>query len=574
MRINPRRPVTSTVARAMFLILLLSVITTGFALFTLASSLSDAEAVNVSGSMRMQSYRLAYDIQGESALYEHHIEQFDHSLYSPTMKDLLEWDVPDEITYHYLALIKRWEVLSELLKGSDREHYILQVADFVEQIDRFVLELQRHSEKKLIVLGWVAGLGLGGILIVSLFVVHFVRKEIVRPLRLFAKASEQIKNRNFDIEIGIDGHTELSMLAKTFNAMTADLGNLYRGLEKAVDEKTHRLQHANQSLKVLYDCSQQLSVSHLSTEHFQSILNYLSSLEGIKAVRLTVGKSNGGEFNLSSGELSHDTWHQMALSLDGEWLGSLEWQAELPCPDQALINNVAQILARGIYYNRAQKQTEQLLLMEERATIARELHDSIAQSLSYLKIQVALLKRQVATDCKTDDCNGARQAIGDIDLGLSTAYTQLRELLSTFRLTIKEADFGEALTQLLVPLEEQTPAAIRIKNHLSSIQLRSNHQVHLLQLIREAVLNAVKHADANSICVECVNHQQEIHVKIVDDGKGFDTSSNKLNHYGLSIMHERASRLGGKLSIQSEIGSGCKIHLVFTNRQEAENGAA
>jgi len=571
---KPLRPVTSTVARAMFFILLLSVTTTGFALFTLASSLTDAEAVNVSGSMRMQSYRLAYDIQGDSTLYEHHIDQFEHSLYSPSMQGLLEWDVPDEITKHYLLLLDRWSELAVLLKSKNRQQYILQVADFVEQIDKFVFELQRHSEKKLILLAWVAGLGLGGILLIALFVVHFVRKEIVNPLRHFARASEQIKNRNFNIKLDIAGDNELTSLAKTFNAMTSDLGKLYRSLEQAVDEKTHRLQHANQSLQVLYDCSQQLSVSHLSSEHFHSILTYLARLEGIKAVRLVVGKANGGELELAAGQICNDTWHKMPLSLDGEWLGVLEWQAKLPCPDQALINNVSQILARGIYYNRAQKQTEQLLLMEERATIARELHDSIAQSLSYLKIQVALLKRQVSSDCTVNNCEGARQAIGDIDVGLSSAYTQLRELLSTFRLTIKEADFGEALIQLLVPLEDQTTAAIEIENQLSSIHLRSNHQVHLLQLIREAVLNAVKHANASTILVKCANHQQEIHIEVSDDGRGFDTNDNKLNHYGLSIMHERASRLGGQLKITSQIGEGCKVALSFTNGQEAENGAA
>ncbi|MGR5471327.1 type IV pili methyl-accepting chemotaxis transducer N-terminal domain-containing protein, partial [Vibrio astriarenae] len=66
---NVKKSVTRTIASAMMLILLLSVATTGFAIVTLASSLNDAEAVNVAGSMRMQSYRLAHDIQSESVDY-------------------------------------------------------------------------------------------------------------------------------------------------------------------------------------------------------------------------------------------------------------------------------------------------------------------------------------------------------------------------------------------------------------------------------------------------------------------------------------------------------------------------
>ncbi|MCV5959610.1 histidine kinase, partial [Escherichia coli] len=90
-----------------------------------------------------------------------------------------------------------------------------------------------------------------------------------------------------------------------------------------------------------------------------------------------------------------DECHAEPLTLDGEHLGSLYWKAGLPCPNETLIDNFVQILSRAVYYNRAQRQAEQILLMEERATIARELHDSLAQALSYLKIQVALLKRSV-----------------------------------------------------------------------------------------------------------------------------------------------------------------------------------
>lgn len=215
-------------------------------------------------------------------------------------------------------------------------------------------------------------------------------------------------------------------------------------------------------------------------------------------------------------------------------------------------------MARGIYYNRAQKQAEQLLLMEERATIARELHDSLAQSLSYLKIQVTLLKRQV------DDTAPATSIIRDIDEGLSGAYTQLRELLSTFRLTIKETHFGEALRVMLSPLEAQSSALITIDNQLSSLHLEAHHQVHLLQLIREAVLNAIKHASATAITVRCQQHDETVTISIQDDGLGFDPNDDKLNHYGLAIMTERASRLHGTLTINTAKGEGCTVTLHFT----------
>lgn len=93
---------------------------------------------------------------------------------------------------------------------------------------------------------------------------------------------------------------------------------------------------------------------------------------------------------------------------------------------------MANVISRGIYFNRAQKRYLQVILMEERATIARELHDSLAQSLSFLRIQLTLLKREVPADS-----GKAMEVIQDFDRALASAYRQLRELLATFRLTIR-----------------------------------------------------------------------------------------------------------------------------------------
>ncbi len=197
---KPTKSVTGTIAKAMILILLLSLITTNFAILTLASSLNDAEAVNVSGSMRMQSYRLAHDIQMDSPEYQTHVDQFERSLYSPSMKALQSWDVPEEITQDYYQVIIRWHELKKILMSEDRQQYLHLVADFVDGIDHFVLQLQEHSENKLIRLAWAGGIGLGGILIVAIYVVLFVRKQIVRPLGQLISASEQIQNRYFDVK--------------------------------------------------------------------------------------------------------------------------------------------------------------------------------------------------------------------------------------------------------------------------------------------------------------------------------------------------------------------------------------
>ncbi len=569
---NVKKSVTRTIASAMMLILLLSVATTGFAIFTLASSLNDAEAVNVSGSMRMQSYRLAHDIQSESVDYSSHIDLFEQSIYSHSMLALQHWSVPDDITKDYYRLILRWHELKSVLKSQDRDRYLVLVAGFVKQIDAFVFKLQHYSEQKLINLAWIGGLGLGGILFVSMFVVHFVRLEVVRPLRALVFASEQIQNRSFNVSLNVSSDNEMGILTRTFNNMAHDLGQLYRGLEQAVNEKTRKLQHANQSLQVLYDSSKELTASRIHQENFQAILQHIVSLEGIRAVKLEIDQIGEPNWILTEGEeCRHDCdseCHSKTLTLDGEHLGYLHWKAGLPCPNESLIDNFVQILSRAVYYNRAQRQAEQLLLMEERATIARELHDSLAQALSYLKIQVSLLKRSVKGLPDEVAVAQTAQVIAELDTGLSSAYTQLRELLTTFRLSIKEGSFGQALQEMVATLDEQTTAVISLNNQLSSTELDAHQQVHLLQLIREATINAIKHAQAENINIECLESDGFVTVRVEDDGVGFDRQDEKLNHYGMSIMQERAARLHADLSVEAQRDMGCTVTLEFQQSKE------
>ena len=569
---NVKKSVTRTIASAMMLILLLSVATTGFAIFTLASSLNDAEAVNVSGSMRMQSYRLAHDIQSESVDYSSHIDLFEQSIYSHSMLALQHWSVPEDITKDYYRLILRWHELKSVLKSQDRDRYLVLVAGFVKQIDAFVFKLQHYSEQKLINLAWIGGLGLGGILFVSMFVVHFVRLEVVRPLRALVFASEQIQNRSFNVSLNVSSDNEMGILTRTFNNMAHDLGQLYRGLEQAVNEKTRKLQHANQSLQVLYDSSKELTASRIHQENFQAILQHIVSLEGIRAVKLEIDQIGEPNWILTEGEeCRHDCdseCHSKTLTLDGEHLGYLHWKAGLPCPNESLIDNFVQILSRAVYYNRAQRQAEQLLLMEERATIARELHDSLAQALSYLKIQVSLLKRSVKGLPDEVAVAQTAQVIAELDTGLSAAYTQLRELLTTFRLSIKEGSFGQALQEMVATLDEQTTAIISLNNQLSSTELDAHQQVHLLQLIREATINAIKHAQAENINIECLESDGFVTVRVEDDGVGFDRQDEKLNHYGMSIMQERAARLHADLSVEAQRDMGCTVTLEFQQSKE------
>ena len=253
-------------------------------------------------------------------------------------------------------------------------------------------------------------------------------------------------------------NNEIGLLTHTFNNMAIELGKLYHGLEFSANEKTHKLQRANNSLQVLYRSSQELTASGITQENLFNILKQLVSIEGIEALRLEIFQFGEKTLVIEHGldDESFSAEQHKTLSFDGQELGSLILSVTLPCPDPSLIENVVQMISHAIYYSQAQRKAEQLLLMEERAAIARELHDSLAQALSYLKIQVSIIKKQMDQFPQSTLLSKTNLTLLELDTGLSSAYTHLRELLTTFRLTIKAGGFGHALQEMVQQLSKQT----------------------------------------------------------------------------------------------------------------------
>jgi len=555
-----KRSVTSSLAKALFCIVILSVLSTGLALTTVADSLRDAEAVNIAGSLRMQSYRLAYDLTRSAPELEQHLLQYQQSLQAPALQKLDRFYVPADVREKYLSLQHAWQPLAQQIQDGQSADYQANIAGYVNQIDHFVLALQRYSELKLTIVATISVVGYIAIIGLVLFCIRFMRRQVVAPLKHLVDASQRVQQRDFNhLPLDTALPNELGVLSQAFTAMSGDLAKLYQSLEQKVQVKTQRLQQANKTLEVLYNCSQALSVRQIDQQAFEKILHIVRQSEDLHCIRLKVADSLS-EWQLHSGLPSSTLdWQSLTIIQGDKPLGELSWQYQEHPPHPHLMQSVANMLSRGVYFNRAQKQHMQFLLMEERATIARELHDSLAQALSFLRIQLTLLKRTLA-----DSTPDAQEIIADFDRALADAYRQLRELLTTFRLNIQEADLNTALNQLLAPLKVLTAARIQLHCRLSSQALNAQQQVHALQIVREAVLNAIKHADAREIVIRCeVTAEGDNRISIADDGCGIASLNEPEGHYGLTIMSERAARLGGTLRIQRGEPDGTEVRLTF-----------
>lgn len=222
----------------LFYIVLLSILSIGIALLTLASSLRDAEAINVVGSLRMQSYRLGYDLQSGSSQLNAHRQLFQQALNSPALSNLNAWYVPQTVKSRYGQLHANWLEMNTRLVDADIKWYRANINNYVDQIDLFVLALQHYAERKVMLVVGISLAGGIGIFTLVFFTLRRIRQQVVQPLNQLVAASQHIEHGQFDIP-PLNTHlpNELGLLAKTFSQMSSELHKLYRSLEASVEEK-------------------------------------------------------------------------------------------------------------------------------------------------------------------------------------------------------------------------------------------------------------------------------------------------------------------------------------------------
>ncbi|MGE6109754.1 nitrate/nitrite two-component system sensor histidine kinase NarQ [Aeromonas sobria] len=553
--------VSSAIGRSMMLILFMASLIALVAMVTLFYSVPDAKAINLSGSLRMQAYRMAYEIgQGQAAIKR--LEQFEQTLNAEELQETQRWITPAALRLTYGEVLRQWQLMRGHIEQATPQGYIDNTEPFVAAIDDFVNQMQYHVEFKVRMLALAEGLGLIAIITIAWFTVRFTRQQVVAPLNQLVHCARQIQRREFDLTLPPHCDNELGELSGAFAIMATELGKLYRDLESKVEEKTAKLQQANDTLSFLYTTAQKLHAAPLSSHTLQKLLDRAADHQQIAHIRLTRFERDAMPVYLTGrsgwpGDL--EAMEHFDLQMGDREFGRLDLIGHHPI-DERLMKNFSMLLAQVLHKDQTLLQQQRLLLMEERAVIARELHDSLAQALSYLKIQSTLLKRAFAKG----DNDKTQAAMEQIDEGLGSAYRQLRELLGTFRLSIGDVNLGEAIGVMLDQLKPQTQAEIRLHYGLAHATLEAGQHIHILQLIREAVLNAIKHANAQLIDVSCETLADgNIQIQITDDGVGIGDARSAINHYGLSIMNERASKLHGELTIDNSHPKGTRVHLTF-----------
>ena len=254
------------------------------------------------------------------------------------------------------------------------------------------------------------------------------------------------------------------------------------------------------------------------------------------------------------------------LARDGVPIGTLvaEFAADerLDDPQAHLAESFARLAAVAISGLSQRQEERRMVLMEERGAIAAELHDSLAQALSYMKIQVARLQAGLDRDAPRDE---VRRTSEELREGLAAAYREVRELIAAFRVRVGPGGLRAALQEAIDGVGERSGLEIAYDDRIGACRLEPNEELHVLQLVREALANAVRHAQAEHVWV-AADYRADEHlftVTVEDDGLGLDPATSEAGHYGLGIMRERARSLRGDCSVEPREGGGTRVRLSF-----------
>lgn len=556
------------------------------------------------------------------------VQEYEEHLNNPRLTDVLSKDPKDEMRATYDALAQEWQgeikpLVSVYLYNAEPGPYAAasvghpdiaplkrmleaRIQTYVQHIDHFVSLLERVTEAKVAWLRLIQGISLFLTLAVVYLAMYLLHTDVVTPLRDLLLGAERARRGDFSARVRHSGEDELGRLGHAFNVMAEDLSKMYDDLETRVRDKTAALERRNRSLELLYHTITQLAEGPLSDATYTVLLKRIERVLGFgpsvlcltesasdRAFRLAA-TARAGRYGASLCDqaicaacLGHAEAQLREIGTEGgqrrvfaaplmdqrQNYGVLQMEipegAEFDIWQEQLLETIGRHIGIALGARHRASQSRRLALIEERTVIARELHDSLAQSLSYLKIQVSRLQSLLKYD---DSARRSKVVLEELREGLNDAYRQLRELLTTFRLKMDGRGLSPALEETVEEFRNRAAAPgrddaldIRLNNRLAGCPLSVNEEIHILQIVREALSNVARHAHASRAEVDLHCDGRAVSVTVDDNGIGFaPPPGGGPHHYGLVIMQERAHGLGGNIAVRRRAEGGTRVELRFT----------
>src|SRR5207248_489161 len=207
------------------------------------------------------------------------------------------------------------------------------------------------------------------------------------------------------------------------------------------------------------------------------------------------------------------------------------------------------ILAGALREIRAyQRQAAVAAVLDERRRLARDLHDGLAQELTFISMQSRRLREPGEAAGLQE---AAERALDESRAAISALSRRADEPLAT------------AVAQVAETLTARTGARLRLDLD-RSVDLQGEGRESLLRIVREAVSNGVRHGGASEVCI-VLRYEKGLRVTISDNGSGFEPArpGGRVDSFGLVSMHERAQALGGRIEVRSQPERGTEVEVVL-----------
>lgn len=618
-RLSTRIVISSVVA----LSLVLSMV--GWTLWLSWQLAGTAAAINETGSLRMRANRIGLnllrhdeaaqaqvvvDLREQGRILAHFAGDL------PGRPLFLSTDAPLRQQFH--AVTTRWDQLADLaheaLEEGDSTAYLAQLPGFVAEADRLVHVLEVGNASKTTRLRILQSVLIVMACLGTMAMIFLLYRWIIRPVQTLQGGIQRMAARDFSVRVPVNNTDELGVLAQGFNRMADELQSLYEDLGEHVRQKTAELERQNRQLSALYGMTAFLNkpndIEALCRGFLQRVMDEFHAAAG--SIRVLDPSGERLHIVVSLGFSSALQESEHCMRTDACFCGEATQRGtmiirdfrKLPRPEEIgcmrdgfqavsvfqivtpeatlgtfslhfrerttmsprelqLLEMLGQHLGAALDNQRLSIKARQLAVAEERNLVAQGLHDSLAQGLNFLNLQTQMLGSAVQQH-RWDE---VEEIVPLLKTGVSESYQDVRELLQNFRTRLGEESLRKAVDDTIGRFRRQT--GLNVELHLDDrdgAPLHPDQQLQVLFILQEALSNVRKHAYASKVTVRIDNHR-DFGMSIRDDGEGYDpqeVAERSETHVGLSIMRERAARLGGQLQMCSAPGQGTEVSLYLS----------
>jgi two-component system nitrate/nitrite sensor histidine kinase NarX len=226
----------------------------------------------------------------------------------------------------------------------------------------------------------------------------------------------------------------------------------------------------------------------------------------------------------------------------------------------ALLRSIGELLGLALDNLRLEAENMRATVMHERQAMAAEVHDSVAQNLTFIKMRLPLLRDAILAH----DQERALKFLDDVRETAGEAHGSLREIVTQFRTRIDPRGLGRAFDALAKRFCMRTGIELQLANRMPALRLGENEELDVFHIVQEALVNIERHSGARHAWLSIEPTLAGVVLKVEDDGVGprpRGEGEAAGAHYGIDIMSERARRLHGELRVTPRAAGGTQVRL-------------